>query len=129
MPNVKLLGSEDYTMFRYRPNEAITYFFFHGTASLDQSDFTISLYKDGTASTRDVRVEHVGNGNYTGTFTPNEDGLWCLQIYQTSASTTKYEGSWYVNTALLSNLDYIRVTLVRIDDAIRRFFTNLGTLR
>lgn len=110
-------------MLRHRTGDPIVFFFFHGTGGLAQSDFTTNLYFNGAVSAREVSVEHVGNGNYTGTFTPNEEGLWVLQIYQTSASSTTYESAWLVNATILSSLDYIRTTLVRIDDAIRRFFT------
>lgn len=119
----KLFGGEDCTLFRYKANEPIVFFFFHGTAGLTQAEFTTNLYFNGGVSTRGVSIEHVGNGNYTGTFTPDQEGLWVLQIYQTSASSTTYESAWFVNTAILSSLDYIRSTLIRIDDAIRRFFT------
>lgn len=109
-------------MLGFTPNKEINFFIYHGTSSLSQSDFTINLYKDGVISNIDVRVESLGDGNYMGTFTPDDEGLWVLQLYQTSASTTRYTGAWQVSTAITGSLDFIRITINRIDEAIRRFF-------
>lgn len=68
------------------------------TTGLLPASFTISLFKDGVVSLLPVTIQEVAgkNGFYRTTFTPNDEGLWSLDVVVTSKPSIRYQNSYRV---------------------------------
>lgn len=59
--------------------------------------WTTNLYKDGVASGVSVTVAEIGStGNYSVAFTPDSNGLWAIQVYETADDTNEFVESYHV---------------------------------
>lgn len=95
-----------------------------GTSGYANADFTKAVFRNGVPSTETVSVaETSSSGWYRVTFTPARTGLYMVEVYYTSASTTKWVGTFNVESAdtTQTHLSHIRSILNRIEDALRKF--------
>lgn len=68
------------------------------TTGLLPASFTISLFHNGTNSLLPVTVEEVAGkpGFYSVQFTPDQEGLWSIDVIVTSKPTVRYQSAYRV---------------------------------
>lgn len=76
---------------------------------LVQSDFTVSLIKDGAISAVPVTITEIGSGLYSVSFTPNSIGLWSINVRVTAYTRARYQKCYHVIEELSSNDDIVNL--------------------
>ena len=92
----------------YKPNEEIFDTFVEEDleTGLSSTDFEIVLLKDGSVSSISVDLQEItgANGFYRVEFTPDDFGLWSIDVVRTG-KTTRYQQSYLVTSVADDLLD------------------------
>lgn len=93
-------------MSNYIASNKIYYVFEHGalTTGLTDGSFTKQAYKDGVANGAAISVSELSGGLYLVTFTPDADGQWHSDVYETATPGTRYSNSYVVGITTSSQV-------------------------
>lgn len=116
----------------FQPNELITTVLRHYEGTTGVTGWTKNLFADGATSAITVSVSEIGSGYYAFNFTPNADGYWHLDVYETADSAVHYVESFDVGVASAdadtSSLSEISVKVTRITSDLQRVMQDINNL-
>lgn len=108
----------------FEPGEQIDDVLWHGSGTTGVTGWTIKVLKDGELrSDITATVTEIGTGFYRVSFTPQEEGYWVVNIYETAAASVHYSMKYLVKslTDLIGGEGYDRRrhSLSRIRSALQ----------
>lgn len=81
----------------FTPGQEVRDVLWHASGTAGVTGWTVTVFKDGVlVSDLGQVITDLGSGFYGLTFTPSEEGLWVIDIYETAAATVHYPFSYVV---------------------------------